>query len=177
MAYPKITVNTGLVLNPIASDTLPIPSPDLPQLSGSTTASTSSKLVDVGADFSNVEVNDIVYNTTDKTSAFVTAVDSSTILSISDDIFTSTEDYIIFLGGPHGSQRINSSEGCLIYVGSSEGTMDLAKSYVDIKVKTVSGNDVTFSNFKVGEYLPVQCLQIFSTGTDAAVRNNCLAIW
>jgi hypothetical protein len=65
----------------------------------------------------------------------------------------------------------------LIYVGSSEGTMDLAKSYVDIKVKTISGNDVTFSNFKVGEYLPVQCLQIFSTGTDAAVRNNCLAIW
>ena len=70
-----------------------------------------------------------------------------------------------------------SSEGCLIYVGSSEGTMDLAKSYVDIKVKTVSGNDVTFSNFKVVEYLPVQCFQIFSTGTDAAVRNNCLAIW
>ena len=68
MAYPKITVNTGLVLNPIASDTLPIPSPDLPQLSGSTTAATSSKLVDVGADFSNVEVNDIIkltniYNT------------------------------------------------------------------------------------------------------------------
>ena len=56
MAYPKITVNTGLVLNPIASDTLPIPSPDLPQLSGTTTAATSSKLVDVGADFSNVEL-------------------------------------------------------------------------------------------------------------------------
>ena len=175
MAYPKITVNTGLVLNPIASDTLPIPSPDLPQITGATTASTSDKLVDVGADFSNVEINDIVYNTTDNTSAFVTAIDSSTILSISADIFTSPEDYIIFLGGPHGSQRINSSEGCLIYVGSNEGTMDLAKSYVDIKVKTISGNDVTFSNFKVGEYLPVQCLQIFST--DAAVRNNCLAIW
>ena len=177
MAYPKITVNTGLVLNPIASDTLPIPSPDLPQLSGSASATTADKLVDAGADFSNVQVNDIVYNTTDKTSAFVTAVDSSTSISVSVNIFASGEDYIIFLGGPHGSQRINSSEGCLIYVGSSEGTMDLAKSYVDIKVKTVSGNDVTFSIFKVGEYLPVQCLQIFSTGTDAAVRNNCLSIW
>ena len=63
MAYPKITVNTGLVLDVIASDTIPIPSPDLPKISGTTTASTTNKLVDVGADFSTVSVGDIVYNT------------------------------------------------------------------------------------------------------------------
>ena len=119
MAYPKITVNTGLAREIIASDTIPIPAPDLPVLSGTTTAATANKLVDVGADFSNVNVNDIVYNTTDNTSATVTAIDTSTILSVSADIFTSPEDYEIFLGGPNGSSRINSAEGCLLYVGSS----------------------------------------------------------
>ena len=69
MAYPKITVNTGLAQEVISSDTLPIPSPSLPVLSGTTTATTADKLVDVGADFSNVSIGDIVYNTTDNTSA------------------------------------------------------------------------------------------------------------
>tara|TARA_B100000497_G_scaffold66439_2_gene75054 strand:- start:3590 stop:4123 length:534 start_codon:yes stop_codon:yes gene_type:complete len=177
MAYPKITVNTGLSLELIASDTLPIPSPGLPVISGTTTAATTDKLVDVGADFSEVEVGDIVYNTTDNTSASVVAIDSSTILEVSADIFTSPEAYTIFLGGPNGSSRINSAEGCLLYVGSSDATMDIAKSYVDVKVKTIAGSIVTFSNFPVGEYLPVQILQLFSTGTDSAARNNSLAIW
>ena len=177
MAYPKITVNTGLALEIIASDTLTIPSPDVPVISGTTTAATTDKLVDVGADFSEVEIGDIVYNTTDKTSATVVAVDSSTILEVSADIFTSPEAYTIFLGGPNGSSRINSSDGCLLYVGSSEATMDVAKSYVDVKVKTIAGSIVTFSNFPVGEYLPVQVLQLYSTGTDTPVLNNCIAIW
>ena len=97
MAYPKITVNTGLAQKVISSNTLPIPSPDLAQLTGTTTATTANKLVDVGADFSNVSVGDIIYNTTDNTSATVTAIDTSTILSISSDIFTSPEAlYYIF---------------------------------------------------------------------------------
>ena len=103
MAYPKITVNTGLAQEVISSDTLPIPSPSLPVLSGTTTATTADKLVDVGADFSNVSIGDIVYNTTDNTSASVVAIDSSTILEVSADIFTYPETYTIFLGGPNGS--------------------------------------------------------------------------
>ena len=153
MAYPKITVNTGLAQKVISSNTLPIPSPDLAQLTGTTTATTANKLVDVGADFSNVSVGDIIYNTTDNTSATVTAIDTSTILSISSDIFTSPEAYTIFLGGPNGSSRIDSSEGCLLYVGSNLTTMDIAKSYVFIKVQTVAGSDITFENFPVGNYL------------------------
>ena len=185
MAYPKITVNTGLVLDVIASDTIPIPSPDLPVLSGTTTAATANKLVDVGADFSNVNVNDIVYNTTDNTSATVTAIDTETILSVSADIFTSPEGYEIFLGGPNGSSRINSAEGCLLYVGSNAsilqditpgaGTAD--PRYVNIRVKTISGNSITFENFPVGNYLPIQIVQLYSTSTTAAARNTCVAIW
>ena len=73
--------------------------------------------------------------------------------------------------------RISSSSGCLLYVGSNEATMDVAKSYVDVKVKTVNGDDIVFSNFPVGEYLPVQITNLFSTGTDAAARFNSVAIW
>ena len=185
MAYPKITVNTGLAREIIASDTIPIPTPDLPILSGTTTAATASKLVDVGADFSTVSVGDIVYNTTDDTIATVTAIDTSTILSVSANIFTSPEDYKIFLGGPNGSSRIDSSEGCLLYVGSSEsilqditpgaGTAD--PRYVNIRVKTTAGNFITFENFKVGNYLPIQVVQLMSTSTTAAARNTCVAIW
>lgn len=182
MAYPKITVNTGLAREIIASDTIPIPVPDLPVLSGTTTAATANKLVDVGADFSNVSVGDIIYNTTDNTSATVTAIDTSTILSVSADIFTSPEDYEIFLGGPNGSSRINSAEGCLLYVGSSAVIVQTAAGtadprYVNIRVKTISGNSITFENFPVGNYLPIQIVQLYSTSTTAAARNTCVAIW
>ncbi len=177
MAYPKITVNTGLAQEVISSDTLPIPSPDLAKLTGTTTAATTDKLVDVGADFSNVSIGDVVYNTTDNTSASVVAIDSSTILEVSADIFTSPESYTIFLGGPNGSSRIDSSEGCLLYVGSNDATMDVAKSYVDVKVQTTAGSDVTFANFPVGNYLPIQIIKLYTTGTDAASRNSCIAIW
>ena len=175
MAYPKITVNTGVALEVIASDTLPIPAPDLPKLSGVTTATTADKLVDVSEDFSNVSVGDIVYNTADKTSASVVAVESTTILELSADIFTSSKTYTIFLGGPNGSSRINSSEGCLLYVGSNEVASTSFQG--DVKVKTVAGSIVTFTNFPIGHYLPVQVLQLYSTGTDTPVQNNCIAIW
>ena len=179
MAYPKITVNTGLSLSLIASDTLPIPAPDLPQITGSADTNTPDKLVDTTANFSTVSVGDIVYNTTDNTSGAVTAVDSTTTLSFATDLFPAgTENYIIFTAGPIGfNERISSSEGCLLYVGSNEGTMTVASSFVDVKVKTVAGSIVTFSNFPVGEYLPVQVVQLYATGTDAAADNNCIAIW
>ena len=191
MAYPKITVNTGLAQRVIASDSIPIPCPNLPQLTGTTTATTTNKLVDVGADFSNVVVGDIVYNDTDLTVATVTEVETSTILVLSADIMTSGETYTIFQGGPIFEQRIDSSSGCLLYVGSNAsivqdiqatspadpgvGTAD--PRYVDVAVKVVQGNTVVFQNFKVGNYLPVQVTKLMSTGTSAAVKQNCIAIW
>lgn len=77
---------------------------------------------------------------------------------------------------------IVASEGFLIYVGSltpilqditaGAGTPD--PRYVNIRVLTVNNQDVTFNNFKVGEYLPVQCKRIFITGTTAGV--DCVAM-
>jgi len=75
-----------------------------------------------------------------------------------------------------------SNEGFLIYVGSTTpilqditsgaGTPD--PRYVNVKVLTVNNQDITFHNFKVGEYLPVQCKRIFATGTTAGV--DCIAM-
>ena len=191
MAYPKITVNTGLAQRVIASDSIPIPYPNLPQITGQTTATTANKLVDVGADFSNVVVGDIVYNDTDLTVATVTEVETSTILVLSADIMTSGETYTVFQGGPIFEKRIDSSQGCLLYIGSGTtivqdiqatspadpgvGTQD--KRYVDVAVKVVQGNTVVFKNFKVGNYLPIQVTKLMSTGTSADVRQNCVAIW
>ena len=199
MAYPKITVNTGVALPIIAADSIPIPAPNLPQVKGSNTSNTADKLVDVGADFSNVLIGDIVYNTATGTIATVTAVDSSTILSLSADIFTNApnDTYIVFQGGPVFDQRIESSSGCLLYVGSDAtivqdiqatspadpgvGTAD--PRYVDVCVDTVAGtiqspHTVTFKNFKVGNYLPVQVRKLRSAGSSASIKNQvCIAIW
>ena len=193
MAYPKITVNTSVAFSLIAADSIPIPYPGCQQLKGNNTANTADKLVDLNADFSNVVVHDIVYNTATGTIATVTAVDSSTILSLTADIFQNApnDTYIVFQGGPVFEKRIDSSSGCLLYIGSNAsivqdiqatspadpgvGTAD--PRYVDVCVDTAQGtiqkpHTVTFKNFKVGEYLPVQVRKLRVDGTSASIRNQ-----
>ena len=260
MSYPKITVNTGLALQVIASDTIPIPNPDLQTLSGTgsglTTGTATANIVDAledsGNDFESttlplpvlvgdyafeissgnaaavtavssatklalasdvfplgnesyaiirqdtlvdsdglfsdgyggtgpVTVGDIVYNTTANTSALVTGVSNNTTMSLNADIYGSSvtynDSYKIFMGGVGSLVAVDPQQGCLLYVGSSTATSTVASSYVDVRVKTSAGSIVTFSNFPVGEYLPVQVLQLYSTGTDADAMNNCIAIW
>jgi hypothetical protein len=57
--------------------------------SGTATTDTASKLIDTAADFVTdlVAVGDVAYNTTDGTSALVTAVDNLTTLSLASDAF------------------------------------------------------------------------------------------
>tara|TARA_Y100001972_G_scaffold119333_1_gene160508 strand:- start:5252 stop:5809 length:558 start_codon:yes stop_codon:yes gene_type:complete len=185
MAYPKITVNTGLALPVIAADSIPIPYPGCPQLTGNNTANSANELVDVGADFSNVVIGDIVYNTATGTIATVTALNSSTIIKLSADIFQNSpnDTYIVFQGGPIFEQRIESSSGCLLYIGSTATISGVADEYVDVCVDTVTGsvqspNTVTFKNFKVGNYLPVQVKKLRVNGSSASILNQvCIAIW
>lgn len=64
---------------------------------GTTTSTTTNKLVDSGQNFlTTVRVGDYVTNETDETQTTVTAIDSNTQLSLADDIFTSGEDYVIY---------------------------------------------------------------------------------
>jgi len=62
-------------------------------LSGTATATSAGKLVDSGADFSEAAIGDLVRNTTDGTTALVTALTSATQLTLDTDIFTSGEGY------------------------------------------------------------------------------------
>ena len=65
-------------------------------VSGTTTSTTTSKLVDSSEKFTNrISAGDKVRNTTDNTEAYVTAIDDANTLSLSANIMASGEDYII----------------------------------------------------------------------------------
>ncbi len=181
MSYPKITVNTGKSFEILASDTIPIPSPYSVPITGTSTNTRADGLEDSNADYSNVVVGDIVYNTTTGALTTVTAIVNSTTLDVADNIFSNTNAYTLFQAGPIFEKRIESSSGCLLYVGSNvtkgAGGMSFSDSYVDVSVETTGGSIVTFKNFRVGNYLPVQVVKLRVTGTDTSARNDCLAIW
>ena len=143
-------------------------------------------LVDTSKNFSTSGVNagDIVFNTTANTQALVTLV-SANMLTLDSDIFgsaTSFDDtYSIFLAGGKNAQPtiMQSADCCLLYVGTNTApaAMTDATQYVNIRVLTSANNDVTFTNFKVGQYLPIQIKQLFLTGTTEIATTSCLAIW
>ncbi len=134
-----------------------------------------------------IQKGDLVVNTTDNTIAFVEDIINDAQLELSADIMASGENYSIYNQNAADLDKYNN-EGFLIYVGSTASiTQDIQPTdpvapgvgtsdprYVDVKVLTVNNQEIVFENFKVGEYLPVQCKRVFSTGTDAAV--DCIAI-
>jgi len=64
---------------------------------GAATSTTANKLVDSTQNFeTTAQVGSFIKNTTDSTTASVTAIDSDTTLSISSDIMASGENYILF---------------------------------------------------------------------------------
>ena len=161
MAYQKLQVGLAAVV--IKSDTIDIPLESSQQLAGETTATVADKLVDAGQtfqDLQNLVVGATVINTTDGTIATVTAVDDQTTLSLSANIMATGEEYIIYL-----SPQANAGVGCVLYL-PADG---------NIKVKTVSGSEITYTGVKGGTFLPVQVVRVFSTGT--TVTGNIIANW
>ena len=154
MSYQKLQVTKALEVHP--SDTAIIPNSSLVSDSGTTTSATANKLVQTGQNFtSTVRVSDVVYNTTDSTAATVTAIDSDTVLSLSEDIMASGEAYVIYRGEPGA---------CVLYVGVGG----------NVKVKTSGGETVTFQNLNNGQFVPVQISQVFATDTTAT---GLIALW
>ena len=153
MAYQKLQVERALKVIP--SDTINIPNVAGPSTSGVTTSTVTDKLVDSGATFSTNLVGYIVYNTTDNTVARVTDVDSGTTLSLSSNIMSSGENYVIYE---------DSNNGCVLQSGAA-GT---------IRVLTAGGDDVTFS-VVAGAFIPVQVVKVFSSGT--MNDPNIIALW
>lgn len=134
----------------VAHDTIQIPRVSSLVISGTTTATTASKLVDSGVDFEvlGVAIGDVIYNTTDGTAVTVTAIDSATTLSISSDKFTITEDYEIYN---------KTTDGVLLAIGVAG----------NVKVTSVGGQTKIFKNLLGGTILPVQITQLWETGTTA----------
>jgi len=58
----------------------------------------------------------------------------------------------------------SGNNGNVLYVGTTG----------NLKVMTVGGDEVTFSNVQGGSFLPVQVLKVFATGTTAS---NIIALW
>ena len=56
------------------------------------------------------------------------------------------------------------NNGCVLFVGGAG----------NLKVKTIGGDEVTFSNINTGAFIPVQVVRGFATGTTAT---NILALW
>ena len=172
--YSKIQLNTANAIKVIASDTVPIPDPNSyvaqQSASGAGDASTSAKFSDAGASFEgNVVVGAIIYDSTDVRAYRVTKVDSDTVLSVQPGVVgaSASVDYKIYN---------KPTEGCVLWVGSDTASLTVELSYVDIDVVTVGNNTVEFENAKLGEYLPVQVLQLKETNTTADCRDKCIAL-
>jgi hypothetical protein len=156
MAYQKLQGYRALSVVP--SDTINIPNPAAIAQTGVTTSAAADKLISSTGNFivKGVAVGDIVYDTTNSVVATVTSVDSATELGTTVAIVTGAT-YVIY------SQLNNSSDGCVLYVGTSG----------NLKVTTAAGDDVVFTNLPVG-FFPVQVLKVWATGTAAA---GIIALW
>lgn len=56
------------------------------------------------------------------------------------------------------------NQGNVLYIGTGG----------DLRVLTVSGDDIVFTNIQDGTFLPIQVLRVFSTNTTAL---NIVALW
>jgi len=62
------------------------------------------------------------------------------------------------------SENGRGNNGCILYVGTGG----------DLRVLTAGGDDVVFTAFPSGEFLPVQVIRVFDTNTTAAA---VIALW
>ena len=158
MAYQKLQVSRALQV--IKSDNANIPFPAV-VTSGTGVAPIPNELEDssTGAFITrNVQVGDVVYNTTTNLSATVVQVIGEENLTLNANIFTGAVDgYIIY------SQN-TKNEGCVLYIGTGG----------NVRVLTHGGDDVTFVNLLGGTFVPVQILKVFESGTTCT---SILALW
>ncbi|QDP54127.1 MAG: hypothetical protein GOVbin1629_63 [Prokaryotic dsDNA virus sp.] len=162
MAYQKLQVGSGLKVIPSALVMIPDPSSKV--LSGTTDLSGVKELKLSTASFlsDGIQINAIVYNTTDNTAAYVTAVDSNTTLSLSADIMDTSEDFVIYN---------RPTNGCILYVGTAgDLTVQMA---TDKDVPPASDAEVTFKNIANASFLPTQVVRVDSASTAADI----IALW
>ncbi len=126
---------------------------DTAKRTSAATATTSNKLTDSAGLFTTttaVAVGDILKNTTTGKWARVTAVDSATALSISADIFTSADTYVLYPGlGTKLQQKFTE----LIVVLDVTAAATDATDTLDVYVDTSFDGGATFVN--IGHFTQV----------------------
>jgi len=118
----------------------------------------------------DVNVGYLVYNLTDLTQNFVTAVTNDAQLSVGGSIMAANDVYQIYSQNAADLSLNDANSAALIYVGGGGTISTFGQQFVNIKVTTANNQDITFENFPVGQYLPAQCVKVWATGTDADVK-------
>jgi len=159
MAYEKLQASAAITI--YKSNNANIPNPAAQTITGVVTSVIANKLVDSTAPFAGVKVGDIVLNTSAGESATVTAVDSTSQLTLNADIFTALgEPYVLYT---QQLDFLKAGNGCVLYVGVSG----------DLNVITAAGQTVLFIGVPVG-FFPVQVTNVLSTSTTA---DSIVALW
>ena len=159
MAYEKLQASAAITI--YKSNNANIPNPGAQTITGVVTSVIANKLVDSTAPFADVKVGDIVLNTSAGESATVTAVDSTSQLTLNADIFTALgEPYVLYT---QQLDFLKAGNGCVLYVGVSG----------DLNVITAAGQTVLFIGVPVG-FFPVQVTNVLSTSTTA---DSIVALW
>ena len=160
MAYQRLQVTRALPVHATTTG-INIPDPDFAGITGTNATSGTSKLTVAAADTftaNTVQAGYIVENVTSGDYARVTAIDSGTQLSLSNNIFTAAGDTFQIYS--------QSTRGCILYVGGNG----------DLKVITAAGDEVTYKEVQKGTFLPIQVVRIVTlSGTGLAA--DFIAHW
>ena len=158
----KLQVSRALKVIPSVNTNIPMPNVIVTSV---TTGAATNKLIDTARNFSsvgvnplNVQVGDIVYNTTNSVAATVTNVDSATQLSLNSPM-GAANNYTLY----SGTNTAGSVEPCVLYVGVG-GTLN---------VTTAGGDVVNFVGIASGTFLPVQVIKVNSVVT----ATDIIALW
>jgi len=122
-----------------------------------------------GAGFRDkVSTGDLVLNESTDSLTAITSV-AQTQLTFGSNVFPSVGTKFKAYGNV--SQMNSNTEAFVVYVGAASGA---SATWAEVKVTTAAGNDIVFSHFPTGTFLPIQCLRVWDTGTTAT---NLIALW
>ncbi len=162
MSQPIIQGHRALKVLP--SDNCNVPFPATIK-SGTTTSSPGPNvLADSSGLFitNNVRVGDIVYNTTDGTAATIVEVQTETTLLLNANITAAIgKAYTIYQAS---SQTTIGNTGSVLYIGGAG----------NVTLTTTGNNIVTLVGLNTGQFVPVQSLKVWATGTTAT---DIIALW
>jgi hypothetical protein len=117
-----------------------------------------------------VSIGDLVLNEVTNTLTAVTAI-TQTQLTFGSNVFPAAG--VNFKAYGNAAQMNTDTEAFVVYVAADDAS---AETNLTIKVTTAAGNDISFNNYPLGTFLPVQCLRVWATGTDA-LATNVVALW